>query len=192
MFICASSLITRKRLLVFLIFVLSSAFSGAREASYAGDSKPTEYEVKAAFIYNFAKFIEWPDGKSREARGAINVCVVGKDPFGPALAAIEGKTVRDRKIRITRDPSLQNATRCDILFVGSSEEERLTRILEALGNSGILTIGDTEGFAQKGVMINFYVENRTVRFEINPKAAVRTGLRISSNLLRIAKIVGEH
>ena len=78
-----------------------------------------------------------------------------------------------------------------MLFIGSSEKDRLERLVQAVGGLGILTIGDTEGFARQGVMVNFYMENKKVRFEINPKAAGRAGLKISSNLLRIARIVGE-
>lgn len=164
---------------------------GAHGTSLAEDRKPTEYEVKAAYLYNFAKFIEGPPRKSQDAGATMNVCVIGDDPFGPALTAIEGKIVGDRKIRTKRNLSLQNLRGCDILFIARSEEVDLERILQAASGQGVLTIGDTKGFAQQGVMINFYMENRTVRFEINHKAAGRAGLKISSNLLRIARIVGE-
>lgn len=178
------------RLLACFIFI-SSALLSAVEASRAEERKPTEYDVKAAYIYNFAKFVEWPPGKSSDAGATIAVCVLGKDPFGPALATIEGKSVGERKIRVKRNPPLQEAKNCDIVFIAASEKEQLSRILEALGNSGVLTVGDTEGFARQGVMINFYMENKNVRFAINPKAAGRAGLKISSGLLRIARIVGE-
>ena len=173
-----------------VIFMLPAALCSTR-AACAEDRKPTEYDVKAAYIYNFAKFVEWSKGKSPEPLGTITVCVVGSDPFGPTLAAIEGKTVEGKKIRTRRDPAVQNVKGCEVLFISGSEEERLDRVLEAVKGLTVLTIGDTKGFAQRGVMINFYMENRNVRFEINPKAAERAGLKISSNLLKIAKIVGE-
>jgi hypothetical protein len=173
-----------------VIFILSAALCSIREAG-AEDRKPTEYDVKAAYIYNFAKFVEWPRGKPPEPGGTISVCLVGNDPFGPALAAIEGKTAEGKKIRIRREQFARNVKGCEVLFISSSEEERLDRVLEAVKGLPVLTIGDTKGFAQRGVMINFYMESRQVRFEINPKAAERGGLKISSNLLKIAKIVGE-
>jgi hypothetical protein len=117
--------------------------------------------------------------------------VLGDDPFGPSLTAIEGKTVGDKKITIKRNTSLENMRKCEMIFISASEEERLQQILKAINGSPALTIGDTEGFAEQGVMINFYIDNRTVRFEINPQAAKRAGLLISSYLLKIARIVGK-
>lgn len=177
------------RFLPFIVFILS-AFLGPREASCAEPRKPTEYEVKAAYIFNFAKFVEWPPGKSQGAGAPMNVCVVGRDPFGSALEAIEGKVVGGRRIQVRRNPPPQTPGGCAILFVSGSESQQLGRILENLDNSNVLTIGDTEGFAEKGVMINFFMEEKRVRFEINPRAAGRAGLRISSNLLKLARIVG--
>lgn len=176
--------------LILILLILSAVFD-TEEKSYAQHQKPTEYEVKAAYIYNFAKFVEWPARPSRNASAAMTVCLLGEDPFGPALSAIEGKTVGDKKIIIKRNSLSQNFGDCDILFISNSEKEELARILEAIGDLSVLTIGDTKGFAQQGVMINFYIEEKRVRFEINPKAAVRAGLKISANLLRIANIVGE-
>lgn len=178
------------RLLAFSMFFLSSFFC-AGTASCDENRRPTEFEVKAAYIYNFVKFIQWPKTRSQEGSETIHVCVVGDDPFGSSLAAIEGKTAGDRKIGIKRTASLQNIRGCEIVFISNSEEGRVAQIMKAVNSSHVLTVGDTEGFAEQGVIINFYMENRTVRFEINSKAALRAGLRISSNLLRIARIVKE-
>lgn len=175
-----------QRLFAMAVSALLALFGAA--AAYCGDvRRPTEYQVKAAYIYNFAKFVEWPPGVS----GDINVCVLGDDPFGDDLSIIEGKRVLSRKIAIREVASYRNSAGCDIIFISYSEEYHLTQLLKYLKRYPVLTIGDTEGFADKGVMINFYMENRTVRFEINPRAAGSAGLRISSSLLRIAKIVGE-
>jgi len=178
----------RGKLLVALC-MLTAALC-APEQSSAQEHKPTEYEVKAAYIYNFAKFVEWPSKKPQRPGAALTVCVLGDDPIGPALAAIEGKTVRDRTIMVKGDLSLGEAAACDILFISSSEQEQLDRVLDVLAGAPVLTIGHAKGFAGQGGMINFYRENKTVRFEINLKAAERAGLKISSNLLRIARIVG--
>jgi hypothetical protein len=174
------------RLFIIAGFVLLALY-GAVSPSFGGDGKPTEYQVKAAYIYNFAKFVEWPAGGA----GDIDVCVLGEDPFNHDLAMIEGKKVLNRQITIKKVASYRNSSGCDILFISGSEEDNLTQIFKFLKGLPVLTIGDSEGFGERGVMINFYMEGRTVRFEINPKSARRAGLRISSNLLRIAKIVGE-
>jgi hypothetical protein len=176
----------RARLLSLSMLILLAIFSAATE-SCAGNPKPSEYEVKAAYIYNFAKFVEWPQLHAGDQ--AINVCVVGYDPFGPLLATIEGKTVGDRKIAVKRNVSINNIRGCQMVFISASEEDHLARILKVINSSPVLTIGDTEGYAEQGVMINLYMERRTVRFQINQKAATRAGLRIRSNLLKIATIV---
>ena len=180
----------QKKLLIFGIYLLLMAFNTVK-ATCSENRKPSEYEVKAAYIYNFAKFVEWPNGRFQTNNKTIHVCVIGDDPFGPSLSAIAGKTAGDRTVEIMRTVSLHNIRDCEIIFISNSEEEHVAQILKAINNSPALTIGDSEGFAQQGVMINFYFDNKTVRFEINPKAARRVGMRISSNLLRIAKIVGE-
>jgi hypothetical protein len=170
--------------------LLLSALFAVGEASCAEPRKPTDLDVKAAFIFNFAKFVDWPPGKAQESGATMNVCVVGDDPLGAALAAIEGKIAGGKRIKVKQEPPQQSLGSCSILFVGDSEKEQVGRLLETVKNAGVLTVGDTKGFAQQGIMINFYMEDKRVRFEINPKAAGRAGLKISSNLLKIARIVG--
>lgn len=177
--------------LLALCLLLLLAFLCAGEVRSADERKPTEYEVKAAYIYNFAKFVEWPSIRARDGEAAISICLVGKDPFGPVLDAIEGKAVGNRKIRIRRNLPLRDLKGCDSLFISNSEEGHLGRLLEEVQGLPVLTIGDTNSFAERGVIVNFYREDNRVRFEINPKAAARAKLKISANLLRIAKIVGE-
>lgn len=172
----------------FVVFILTAVLA-AGEASCAEPRKPTEHDVKAAFIFNFAKFVDWPPAKSQESATTMNVCVIGNEPLGAALSAIEGKIAGGKKIRIRLEPPQQSLGSCSILFVGDAENEQLGRILETVKNASVLTIGDTKGFTRQGVMINFYMDNKRVRFEINPKAASRAGLQISSNLLKIALIV---
>ena len=176
------------RVLAYIIFMLSILL--AAQGACAEERKPTEYDVMAAYIYNFTKFVEWPAGKTSSDGATLIVGIIGRDTFGPALAAIEGKETGKRKIRVRRDISLKTARSCDILFISNSEKEHLEEILEAVGDSGVLTVGDTKGYARQGVMINFYMEDNRVGFEINPTSVGRAGLRISSNLLKIARIVG--
>jgi hypothetical protein len=156
---------------------------------YAQKKKPGEYEVKAAFLYNFSKFIEWPDKASSYYSGSFNMCVFGEGPLANALESIQDETIGQKKLVMKHVNALQQAKNCHVLFIGSSEGENLEQIIRALKGMNILLVGDTEGYAQKGVLINFYIEQNKVRFEINVDAVKRSGLRISSKLLNLAKIV---
>lgn len=145
----------------------------------------TEYEIKAAFIYNFAKFVDWPASLSPE----ISLCILGKDSFADAFEDFQGKPVGGKKFTARRIAAPGEAKSCAILFISSSEKDNLGRILGAVKGFNLLTVGDTEGFAQHGVMINLYLEGGKVRFELNLEAVRSTGLRMSSRLLQLGKIV---
>lgn len=157
--------------------------------TYAQQPKPGEYEVKAAFLYNFTKFVEWPTEATTDSGATFSLCVLGEDPFGKAFDSIQGEKIINKKLVINRFKELHDIEKCRILFISESEEKRLTQILKSLKGLHILTVSDTEGFAQQGVIINFYLEQNKVRFEINVDAARRSGLKISSKLLNLARIV---
>ena len=145
--------------------------------------------MKAAFIYNFSKFVHWP---AATADKTLAICVLGKDPFGPALEeALLGKRVDGRELVARRLASAENAAGCNVLFVSSSEEAGVERILNALHGAPVLTIGDMDQFAERGGMINLTTQGGRIRFEINLAAIERTGLRVSSQLLKLARIVSE-
>ena len=150
-----------------------------------------EYIVKAAFLYNFAKFVEWPAKTFTEEEAIMYLCILGKDPFGVAIESIEGKSVRGRQLVIRRLAKIEDLEECPchILFISSSEEKRLAQIFLKLEDRNVLTVGDMKGFAQRGGIINFIMVENRIRFEINVKEAERTGLEISSKLLNLAKIV---
>lgn len=149
-----------------------------------------EYQVKAAYLLNFARFVEWPPRAFQTAGSALNICVLGEDPFGPALDSIvEGETVNDRRIeakRLARGDSMRG---CHVLFISGTERESAERIVASLRNAPVLTVSEMPGFARLGGMINFVLEERKVRFEANPAAAEKGGLRISSKLLKVARSV---
>lgn len=157
----------------------------------AGEPEFTEYEVKAGFIYNVAKFVEWPDSGGQATKGSMSLCIVGTDPFGKTLDAMEGKTVKGKRLEIRRLSSIRDVKECEIAFISSSEKERMSRIAEALKESSVLSIGDTEGYIHQGVIMNFYLDRKKVRFEIDLERARRARLSISSQLLKLAKIAGE-
>jgi YfiR/HmsC-like len=152
------------------------------------ERKPGEYEVKAVFIYNLAKFIEWPD-KSLGSSSTLTVYILGDDPFGSDWDAITGKLIKGKRIVVQPIDSPDDLGKAGILFISSSEKENLRDILKRTSGLPILTVGDTKSFAQRGVMINFYIENNKIRFEINLEAANLAGLKISSNVLRMGTIV---
>jgi len=149
----------------------------------------SEYRVKAAFVYNFAKFIDWPAEAFPNGRAPLALCILGKDPFGVALETIKGKTVKDRKLVIQHLARIEDLERCHILFISASEEKHLERILKTLKGSNVLTIGEVRQFAELGGMIHLTMKENKVRFEINVDAAERAGLKISSKLLKLAEVV---
>ncbi|MGH9327471.1 MAG: YfiR family protein [Terriglobia bacterium] len=149
----------------------------------------SEYAVKAAFVYKFSEFVEWPAGSFKSSNAPITICVLGENPFGNALEQItEGKFFAGRGFQVMHISSANTAKGCRVLFISRSEKKRLGPILSDLAQPGILTVGDTAGYAERGVMINLYLEGDKVRFEINPDAAARAGIKISSKLLSLAKI----
>jgi hypothetical protein len=153
-------------------------------------STASEYQVKAAFLYNFAKFVEWPPSSFSDASAPLQICVFGRDPFGEELRNITSeKTVNGRKLEVRQVADLQHARSCHILFVASSGKTAVKQIVEGLRGVSVLTVGDTKGFAEQGGMINFVLENDRVQFEVSRKAAEQAGLKISSKLLSVAKLV---
>jgi hypothetical protein len=150
------------------------------------DEITAEYRLKAAYLYNFAKFVDWP----YHATPSLTLCVVGRDPFGSLLDEVmSGKSVAGRRIETRRLKGLNGIAQCDMLFVASSEAKRLPAILESGGNQPVLTIGESPGFAAAGGMIGLVLSDGKLRFEINLAAAERARLRISSSLLRLGTIV---
>ncbi len=162
----------------------------AQAAEEAGSGE-REYAIKAAFLYHFASYVTWPQGGSAKATDEPFVIgVLGADPFGAILDDLaKAKLVDGRKVAIRRFKSVADCVPCPILFISSSDAGRLDLVLHKLGASPTLLIADTQSAATRGVHINFFIENNKVRFEVNAEAAQRTGLKISSKLLRLARIV---
>ena len=150
-------------------------------------AKPTEYEVKATYLYNFSRFVEWPAKVTQAPSGSFVICVLGQDPFGPALNAIladeatTGKTVVAQRI-----PTPEDALNCRVLFISSSENTRLKQILTTLGEASVLTVSELPDFTQRGGMVQFVSEGSRVRFEVNLASAEHAGLTLSSELLKVA------
>ena len=149
---------------------------------------PREYQIKAAFLYNFTKFIEWPPEAFPSPSAAIKLCVLGEDPFGDDLEqTIRGKLINGRTVVVQRFQGMQGLDGCHVLFVSTSEQRHLSQILESLKGRSVLTVGEGREFAKLGVMIFFIEEGNKIRLGIDDDAAKRAGLGISPELLRVAE-----
>jgi hypothetical protein len=163
--------------------------STARQCEAAASRQSTEYEVKAAFLYNFAKFTEWPANTFSGPDEPLIFGILGHDPFGGNIDAATKRTVNGRPVQVRRFSDVREVGKCHILFISSSEAERLETILHALRSSRILLISDISGFAERGGMINFIMQENSVGFKINADAVSRAGITLHSRLLNIAIIV---
>jgi hypothetical protein len=153
---------------------------------------PSEYQIKAAFLFNFIKFVEWPPHVASATNSPLIIAVIGQDPFGRDLeSVIEGKRINDRPLLVRRFPPDASPGFSHILFVSASERRRIGEICRALEDAPTLIVGDgIEGFCQSGGMLNFVMEGKKVRFETNSRAAERHGLKMSSKLLRLGVPLG--
>ncbi len=151
-----------------------------------------EYQVKAAFLYNFARFVDWPPEAFAPTSDSLIVGLIGEDPFGVVLDQTLGdKFLHDRKVVVRRFQRIESVAECHILFISASEEARLGEIMQRLNGASVLTVSDVDGFAERGGIIGFRRQDNRVRFEINADAAKRVGLKISSQLLKLAiRVIG--
>jgi hypothetical protein len=148
-----------------------------------------EYEIKAAYLFTFARFVEWRPQSSRDD-SAFTICVLGTDPFGAVLdTTLAAAAIRGRKVGARRLTAADAATGCHIVFVGASEDPRIGTTIASLTASGTLTVSDMPRFAERGGMIQFVTTANRVRFEINLGSARQAGLTMSSELLKVASAV---
>ena len=166
-----------------LLLCAFASFNGL----HAQAPQPTEYEVQAAYLSNFGRFVEWPARQGANEREPFYVCILGTDPFGPLLdAALRGETIGGAPMAARRIASASDAANCRIVFVNSTKDSELKNILATLKNFNALTVSDTFNFTRQGGMIQFVLDGNKVRFEINLAAAQRAGLTLSSQLLKVA------
>jgi hypothetical protein len=174
---------------------------------YSGPQPNTqykEYEVKAAFMYNFLKFVDWPEGKTAKSGKQMIIGIIGENPFGPAVDIFKDKTVEDRSLIVKqfegihqlegmaekdKNERIEAIKECYLLFICPSEQKQVREIIDIVGKSGVLTVGDTREFIESGGVIGFVLEDNKIRFDISIPAAEKAGLKIRSQLLRLAKRV---
>lgn len=150
----------------------------------------SEYEVKAAFLFNFTRFVEWPGSAFANDKAPIVIGLFHSDPFGAALRrVVEGQTVRGRAVEVRVVKSYDEVRTCHLVFVSAAEERRIPDLLRSGAVSRVLAVGESSGFAQAGGMMNFVMDGSRVRFEVNLRAAERAGLKLSSRLLSMARLV---
>lgn len=172
-----------------LVSVAVSILLGFSSGLLAADNR-TEYRIKAAFLFNFARFVEWPDSKLENDDSPFQICVYGDDPFGEVLdQTVRGKTIGDHPLAVRRPEKIAELRSCEIVYISSAESPRFRSVIQALEGSSSLLVNDHPDFINQGGMIRFVIVDRKLRFEINPDAAKREQLKISSKLLRVAKIV---
>ncbi len=177
------------RIVVFMVF-FGVLFIGPGAIVTGPAEEPTEQQVKAAFIFNFVKFVEWPRHAFSTNESPVLLCVLGKDPLGDTLESLGGKTAQGRRLSVRYITKPGEADRCQVLYVSRSEREQIGVVLKGM-KGNVLTIGDVRNFASSGGVINFVMKDSKVSFEINVDAAEKAGLQINSQLLKLAKIVRE-
>jgi hypothetical protein len=153
----------------------------------AAQTKATEAELKAAFLYNFTKFVEWPPSAFPSEDSAFRLCVFGQDPFGRILdVLVQGETVKSRRLVVARPSQIQDLKTCHVLFISRSERGRLEEIFASLRGASVLTVGETDGFLDQGGLINFVRQSEKIRFEIREQPEDPESPKISSKLMRLA------
>jgi hypothetical protein len=153
----------------------------------AQQPKPNEFQVKAAYLYNFGRFVAWPGESAQDKGGSFEICVLGMDPFGQTLdVTLASETISGKSVRAKRISKPQDADGCRIVFISSSEENHLKDVLAALEKTDVLTVSDIPGFSQRGGMIGFILDGSRVRFDVNLASAQGAGLTLSSELLKVA------
>lgn len=175
-----------------LCFALALLLLAAIAAQGVGaqQSGLNEYKIKATYLYNFGRFVTWPEDLSSGKTDSFGVCVLGQDPFGPTLdSTFAGETLDSKPVVIKRVARPQDALGCRILFISSTEEAHLKAILAALDDAGTLTVSDMPDFAERGGMIQFVFEGSKIRFQVNLASAESSKLVLSSELLKVASTV---
>jgi len=162
-----------------------------REGGFAAERNAipsSEYQVKAAFVYNFIKFVVWPSGEGSQG-DTVRLCVLGDLSDADPFKHLDGQEIMGKRLNVSFISEPREVRNCQVLFLPSSQSRRLAKTLEIIRVLPILTIGDTDGYAQRGVMINMYLDKKRVRFEINTEMAEMARLRISTKLLSLAGTV---
>jgi hypothetical protein len=158
---------------------------------WAEPGQLNENEVKAAYLYNFAKYVDWPPAALPRENMPLVICIVGKSPLNDVIESLSGKTIRNRRLVVRQFSRTEDLNECHMLFVNAAVKSSITQLLASISTRPILTVSDYKGFTNAGGIIEFVQVGGKVRFDINNRAAQHNNLRISSHLLRLASTVTE-
>jgi YfiR/HmsC-like len=188
---CYFRALFRAWLRVFAILSLVPLRAFGADVAVAQQRPPvSEYELKAAILYNLTRFVEWPASAYADAQAPTVLCILGRDPFGTFLDSLTSKeTVNGRPVQVRRLPNTAELHACHVLYISSSERRSVPQIFESLKGSNVLTVGEMAMFAKRGGMVQFELEEKQVHFDINLDASLHADLKISARLLVLAKIV---
>jgi hypothetical protein len=153
------------------------------------DAVRAEAEIKAAFVFNFAKFVQWPESAFSRPQSPILLCLIGNDGSDAAFAAVDHKIAQGREVQVRRQVRLEDARSCHILYIAETERARLAPALQAVAGASVLTISDADRFAENGGVIGLYRLDDRMQFAVNLERARGASLQISSQLLKLARIV---
>lgn len=155
--------------------------------SVSGQTTLTEAQAKAAFVLNFARYVDWPATVFASAQAPLVACVIGRDTIGPALTALEGRPVKGRALKVRRGVAIDDMHGCHVVFIGEPEERRVVPVLRALANQPVLTVGDADRFIDVGGAIGLVAIDERLQFEINRSALEQAQLKASASLLKLAR-----
>ncbi len=173
------------RLLMALAMVM--AFARVPQAR-ANDA--LEHQVKAAFLYNFAKFVGWSQGTFESETEPLRLCIIGDSPFEGSLEAVlKGRTAQGRELKLATAGEVTDPSSCHVAFVPANRDAQVAQILQDLRGNGVLTVGESDAFAAAGGIIKLYLDDKKVRFDVNIRRSDEEGLKISSQLLKLARRV---
>ncbi len=178
--------------LVVVLLTINAIFMGIPAIPESFSQEVTDDEIKAALVFKFPVYVRWPDAILDDNVETFEFLVLGKGRLSDLLGHFDGEKIMGKIIHVKRISTIQALEECHMLFIASSEEKNLAPVLKAIEGKPILTVGDMNGFAQQGGVINFIRKKDSIHFEINREAGKRAGLNISSKLLRLAKIVKDH
>lgn len=178
---------SRRRYTAYSVFLILHLVSGG---TLRANSVAEEYAIKAAFLFHFAQFVEWPEEAFRDANSKLVYCTIGEDPFQGTLdTSFKGKIIGSRSLEVRHLRATEEAQGCHVVFIGEISKRRLSDELASLKGNPVLTVGETEQFVKDNGMIAFCTEENKIRFEINLEAAQKANLKISARLLALAKTV---
>lgn len=167
---------------ILLIFFVTASMSAQTTAA-------SENQVKAVFLFNFTHFVDWPSSAFEYPYEPFIIGIIGNDPFGSLIeSTIEGERIGTHLIKINRYKTIQDIQKCHILYIATQDPDETKKIINAVADKDILTVGDSPNFIRWGGMIRFYKEENKIRLQINNSAAKAAGLKISSKLLRVAQV----